>query len=120
MKNSKAYIKTEEEKVLILENCMIAENFWERFKGLMMKPDLKKSNGLLIEKCNSIHNCFMRFPIDAIFLDDNDKVVETKERLKPWFSLVLPVKDAAKVLEVNAEFVKDNDIKKNDQMIFEE
>lgn len=104
---------------MILKHCMVAETFWERFKGLMLREVLEADSGLLIEKCNSIHNCFMKFPIDAVFLDENNTVVETRSSLRPWFSLVLPVKNAVKVLEVNAEFVHEKNIGKNDRIFFD-
>ncbi|MEI7880862.1 MAG: DUF192 domain-containing protein, partial [bacterium] len=48
---------------------MVADTFWKRSIGLMGKPGLKAGQGLLLSPCGSIHTCFMRFPIDIIFLD---------------------------------------------------
>ena len=49
----------------------IANNFFKRFLGLMGKKKLPGGEGLLIAPCKSIHMCFMRFSIDAIFIDKN-------------------------------------------------
>ena len=40
--------------------------------------------GLLIRPSFSIHTFFMRFPIDAVFLDRSGSVVDVVGRLKPW------------------------------------
>ena len=63
-----------QKKIFITENSEtvtveIADNFFRRFCGLMGKKNLPARHGLLISPCNSIHMCFMKFPIDAVFLD---------------------------------------------------
>lgn len=42
------------------------------------------SSALWIEPCNSIHMFFMRFPIDAVFLDRQGRVKRVLRELKPW------------------------------------
>lgn len=74
----------------------IADTFKERFFGLMGKKE--GIYGLLLLKCNSIHTCFMRYNLDAIFLDENDKIVAIKRSIKP-FSFILPIRNTVKVLE---------------------
>ena len=56
----------------------VARTFWQRFKGLMGRESLPPGEGMLIQKCNSIHTCFMRFAIDATFLDKDDQVIGYK------------------------------------------
>ncbi|NTV89550.1 MAG: DUF192 domain-containing protein [Clostridiales bacterium] len=69
---------------IIADNCSVADNFVSRFFGLMGKRSVAPGSGLLIEPCNSIHMFFMRFPIDAVFLDKNNKVVYICASIKPW------------------------------------
>lgn len=54
--------------------------------------------GLLLSPCNSIHTWFMRYPLDALYLDEHNEVVALKRFIKP-FSVTLPVRSAVKVLE---------------------
>lgn len=60
-----------------------ANNFYKRFKGLMLKKDF--DDGLLFTnlKDSSIHTLFMRFEIDVYFLNEKKHVFE-KTSLKPW------------------------------------
>lgn len=62
----------------------VANTFWSRLKGLMMRPDMPSGTGLLLDPCPQIHTCFMRFSIDAVFCDKTGKVLYVKENMKPW------------------------------------
>ena len=62
----------------------IADTAWRRFKGLLGRDGLPDGGGLLITPCNSIHMFFMRFPIDVVWLDGQNAVLKTVDRLKPW------------------------------------
>ena len=53
----------------LIEDLEIAETFTARLKGLLGRDTLAAHQGLWIKKCSSIHTFFMRFPIDAIFID---------------------------------------------------
>lgn len=61
-----------------------ADTMWRRMKGLLGRGGLAPGEGLWIVPCNSIHMFFMRFPIDAVFLDDRNQVVRVFEDLRPW------------------------------------
>ena len=67
----------------VATDVKIADTFFSRFRGLMMKKQLGPSEGLLLKKCSSIHCLFMRFPIDVVYLDKNMRVVGI-ETVKPW------------------------------------
>lgn len=104
--------------IIIVKNCMIANTFFKRFKGLMGKKTLDKGDGLYIYKCNSIHMFFMRFPIDVIFLDKNKAIVHLIENFKPW-RLTLPVKFAMDTLELPAGTIKKYNISLGDTINLE-
>jgi uncharacterized membrane protein (UPF0127 family) len=53
-------------------------------RGLLGRRSLAPDEGLLIRPCSSIHMWFMRFPIDAVFLDGELTVLKVVEHLKPW------------------------------------
>lgn len=62
----------------------IADSLLTRTKGLLGRSNLPEGEGLWIKRCNSIHTVFMKFPIDAVFVDDDLKVVSVYHALKPW------------------------------------
>lgn len=75
----------------------IAETFLKRFKGLMFineAPD----HGLLIKPCRSIHTFNMKFPIDVLFIDQGNKVIEIVEGLGSG-KIVTPIKGAFYAVE---------------------
>jgi uncharacterized membrane protein (UPF0127 family) len=78
-----------------------ARTFGTRFKGLLGKASLEPGEALLIEPCDSIHMFFMRFAIDALFLDAERRVARVYERLPPW-SATPRIKGARSVLELPA------------------
>ncbi len=72
------------EKIFLLE---IADNFFKRFCGLMLRKKIPQGRGLLILPCNSIHMLFMRFSIDAVYIDENFKVKKIVKNLPPWLGM---------------------------------
>ncbi len=80
----------------------VAETFAERAKGLIGRRGLPPGRGLLILKCNCIHTFFMRFAIDATFLDRENRVVRTVRNIRPWRLWVWGGWQAVKVLETAA------------------
>ena len=87
----------EDKMIMELE---MAETFLKRFLGLMGRKCLKDNSALLLKPCSSIHTCFMKFPIDVIYLNKNYQVLY-KETVKPWKTGKI-VKGAKMVLEMAA------------------
>jgi len=52
--------------------------------GLLGTRELAAGHGLWIERSPSIHMFFMRFPIDAVFVDRDGRVVRIVDHLRPW------------------------------------
>lgn len=75
------HIRTNE---VLGRDVLLAESFFERLKGLMFIKEMRGFDGLLIKNCNSIHNCFVRFPIDVVFVNGEFEVVKILRNFKPW------------------------------------
>jgi uncharacterized membrane protein (UPF0127 family) len=69
-------------------------------RGLMGRRALLAGEGMLLTPAPAIHTAFMRFPIDALFLDRNLRVLDIVERLRPW--RVASERRARSVLELAA------------------
>ena len=64
--------------------CAVADTPLTRLAGLLGRRGLRPDEGLLIRPTSAIHTCFMRFPIDAVFLDRELVVVDVVTDLRPW------------------------------------
>ena len=69
---------------VVCERCVLADSVWLRMKGLLGRRELPEDEGVLIRPCSSIHMFFMRFAIDAVFLDRELEVLRIAPGLKPW------------------------------------
>jgi len=83
----------------------------------MGRSQLRENGGLLIHDCNGIHMMFMRFPIDAVFVDKKGVVVKIYERLLPWIGIVPFVWGADKVAELPVGTIRRHAIKPKDQLL---
>ena len=90
---------------LVADQVAVADRFFTRFRGLMLRRTLSPGEGLFLKNCSAIHCCFMRFPIDAVYLDSNMQVVAT-ETVKPW-RLGGRFSGAKHVLELGAGSARD-------------
>jgi uncharacterized membrane protein (UPF0127 family) len=86
---------------VVAERCRVARSLRDRTVGLLGTSSLPAGEGLWIERSPSIHMFFMRYPIDAVFVDGDDRVVRVVERLRPW-RMVAWVRGARDCLELPA------------------
>ena len=77
----------------------VARTFAERARGLIGTKKPLPGEGMLILRCNAIHTFFMSYPIDAVFLDRNDRIVKVVRGIKPWRPFIFGGWRAVKVLE---------------------
>ena len=78
----------------------IADSYWARFRGLMLRRRLSTGEGLDIRPCGSIHMMFMLFPIDAVFYDNDLRVTKVSRRVLPWVGIAFGGKGAKGVIEL--------------------
>jgi len=93
---------------LAVRRLEVADTFGTRFRGLLGRGGLPAGDGLLLVDCGSVHMFFMRFAIDAVFIDRGMRVLKVAAGLKPWrlascararHTLELPAGAAAGALE---------------------
>ena len=78
----------------------MAESPLVRMRGLLGRRDLRSDEGILLRPAGSIHTFFMRFPIDAVFLDRDGAVIRIAESVRPWRAVA--ARGARAVLELRA------------------
>jgi uncharacterized protein len=69
---------------LVCERCVLAFSASARMKGLLGRQSLPAGEGVLLRPAGSIQTMFMRFAIDAVFLDRDLRVVDIIPNLRPW------------------------------------
>ena len=89
--------------------------FLGRGLGLMFRSSLPADWGIWIAPCAGIHTFFMRFPIDAVFLDRRQRVVRVCRRLGTWRMVPL-VRGAHSVVELPAGTVDGLALRPGDQL----
>ena len=71
-------------RVALATDLEVATSFSARSRGLLGRTGLEPGSGILIDPCPSVHTWFMRFTIDVLFLDGENRVVGLARGLKPF------------------------------------
>jgi uncharacterized protein len=69
---------------VLCERCVVADTPFARMRGLLGRKSLGREEGVLLRPAGSVHTFFMRFAIDAVFLDRDLRVLGVADRLRPW------------------------------------
>jgi uncharacterized protein len=69
---------------IVCERVVVADRAHRRMRGLMGRRRLSSGQGMVIRPAFAIHTHFMRFPIDAVFLDSDQVVIAVEKNLRPW------------------------------------
>ena len=103
----------------LASDVRVARSFWARTKGLLGETGLPDGHALWIDcglvGCNSIHTFFMRFAIDAVFVDRSLTVTKIYRELPPW-RLTLPATNAHSVFELKAGALAQGAVEIGDQL----
>jgi len=78
---------------------LVPETRRERARGLLGRSDLPPHEGLLLERCRSIHTFGMRFSIDVVLLDRDFRVIDVLTL--PPRRLLLPRPRLRHIVEVS-------------------
>jgi uncharacterized membrane protein (UPF0127 family) len=93
-------LRREDDGQILCDNCVLADTFWRRARGLLGRRSLTPGEGIVLRPEWSIHTFFMRFPIDVVFVDADQVVVKIVPRLRPWRTAVC--RGAHEVVELAA------------------
>lgn len=94
-----------------------AKSILEKTKGFMFVKSSKKA--LLLFSCNFIHTFFMRFPIDAVYMDKGNRIIRVQRDIKPY-RIPSPVIQASKVLEIPCGLYDTSNLMPGDLVSFTE
>lgn len=69
---------------IVCESVLVADTIVRRMRGLLGRKSLPPGEGILLRPAWSIHTAFMRFPIDAVFIDPEQVVIRVEHGLRPF------------------------------------
>ena len=84
---------------VLADRAELAQSLPARLIGLLSRSTLRDGEALILPHCSAIHTCFMRFPIDVVFVSTRPRgilgtsapfhgaggiVVKTVQHLKPF------------------------------------
>lgn len=104
---------------VLAESLEMPRTMFGRGLGLMFRRELPAGRGMWISPCNGIHMMFMRFPIDAVFLDSSEKVKKVYRRLPAWWGIVPLEWGAHSVLELPPDSTREIDLQRGDQIVIQ-
>jgi uncharacterized membrane protein (UPF0127 family) len=84
-------------------------------RGLLGRRELPEGEGILLRPAGSIHMFFMRFPIDAVFVDRELRAIKVVGTLRPWRTA--SARGSKAVLEVPAGTCERRGIVAGDELV---
>ena len=69
---------------IIADDVKTAFDSTSRRQGLLGCETWPEGRALVLAPCAAVHTCFMRFPIDVVFVDRAGRVRKVIEHLRAW------------------------------------
>ncbi len=85
---------------IVCERVVVADRAHRRMRGLLGRKYLREGEGMVLRPGWSIHTAFMRFPIDAVFLDADQVVIKIEHEVGQWRTV--SCRGAREVVELSA------------------
>jgi len=103
---------------LLLSHVMRTTTSFERMRGLLGRPPLRKDQGLIISPCSAIHTFFMSYPLDLVFLNRNWQI----KKLVPGVNAnrIIWVPGASMVVELPGGVLENIDLTEGATLAWEE
>jgi uncharacterized protein len=102
---------------VVAEKAVLANSPLSRMKGLLGRGSMPHTEAIILRPAASIHTVFMRFALDIIYLDREDRIVKVVANLVPYrFS---SAKKAHTVLEMTSGATAGMDLQTGDQLLME-
>ncbi|MCD6291068.1 MAG: DUF192 domain-containing protein [Anaerolineae bacterium] len=109
------HIYNETRQINLATRPRVADNFWTRGRGLIGTRALQPGDALIIRPCKGVHTWFMSYPIDVIYVDEHDRVVDITPAMRPW-RIGRPRLRARYVIELPAGTVQRSGTQIGDQL----
>jgi uncharacterized protein len=112
-------IRNERDGSLLADNVEVARSLARRLVGLIGRRELPSGSALVIPKCRQVHTFFMRFPIDVVFVDAQNRILSVAANVKPY-SITQYCKGAVNAIELPARTASEYRLKPGDKFLMSE
>ena len=92
------------------------DTFLQKLLGLIPYKTFDRHKLIFFRNCRAIHTFFMRFPIDVIFVDENNDIIKLTENLHPWKHSIAG-RNTKNVYETSSGFIKKFNLNLGDNLI---
>ena len=106
-------------QTVLASDAILADTVFSRLKGLLGQAAINPGPAMIITQCRSIHMFFMKFSIDAVFVDKKNSVVGLVEGIRP-FQMSPYFWRSSYVIEVPPGTIKQSQTEKGDRIVIEE
>ena len=110
-------MRNQTRNTVLADRADVADTSAKRRTGLLKHARLEPGEALWLVPCESVHTCFMKFPIDLVYLDKRRKVRKASSAVPPW--RLSACFQAHSVLELPAGTVKQSGTEAGDELAFE-
>jgi uncharacterized membrane protein (UPF0127 family) len=97
-------------------NITRADTGLARLRGLLGRMRLKSGEGIWVVRSQGIHTIGLLFPIDVIFLDAKDRVIDLVEHMNPFSISAIRIK-CASILELPCHSIYASQTHVGDQLL---
>lgn len=113
-------LKNITKNIVLVDTARFLKNSLAKGIGLMFSKALYDEAFIFVfktEKVISLHMFFVFYPIDVLFLDKDNNVVELRENVRP-FSFLTPKKKAKYVIELPKDIIRKTKTEVGDRINF--
>ena len=111
-------ITNQTKNTVVAEQAQLADTVVSRLVGLLNRSSLLPREALVITDCRSIHMFFMRFSIDVLFVNKDNKVLGLVKNIKPFQMSPYFIR-AKKAIELPVGVIDSSRTEKGDILLFE-
>ena len=69
---------------IVVNRLFVADGFWSRFRGLMLRRKIEPDAALLLVPTASVHTFLMSYAIDIVMLSETGEVLKVVRNVRPW------------------------------------
>ena len=78
------------QEIVLADRAEVASSFWKLLVGVIPYRRLSPGQGMVLPSTGSIHTWGVRFPVDVLFLDRENKVLGRRAQVRPFRVAIAP------------------------------